>query len=97
MHVTIEHDEAASRFRFFLHEEVAGLADYVRDGDRWVFTHTEVRPEFSGRGLAGRLVRHAFEHVIDDGGTIVPVCPYVANYARKHPEFHDHVEEPRGM
>src|SRR5690625_5859283 len=74
MVTTIEHDEAQSRFTIHFEGEQAGVAEYERDGDRWVFTHTVVEPKFSGQGLAGKLVGHALDKVVADGGTIVPVC-----------------------
>src|SRR5690625_5312883 len=95
MVTTIEHDEAHSRFTIHVEGEQAGVAEYERDGDRWVFTHTVVQPEFSGQGLAGKLVGHALDRVIADGGTIVPVCSYVAGYVRKNPQYQEYTEPPQ--
>jgi len=95
MVTTIEHDEAQSRFTIHFEGEQAGVAEYERDGDRWVFTHTVVEPKFSGQGLAGKLVGHALDKVVADGGTIVPVCSYVAGYVRKNPQYQEYTEPPR--
>lgn len=94
MVATIEHDEAASRYVIHSEGERAGFAAYERDGDQWVFTHTEVDPQFSGRGLAGELVGHALDEVVAAGGTIVPVCEYVASYIRKNPQYEEHAVSP---
>lgn len=90
MVTTIEHNEATSRFVLHFEGQEAGVAEYERDGDQWVFTHTEVPPELSGRGLAGKLVGHALDAAIAEGGTIVPQCPYVAAYVRKHPQYQEY-------
>ncbi|WP_299531415.1 GNAT family N-acetyltransferase [uncultured Streptomyces sp.] len=67
----------------------AGLTAYRdRDAQR-VFFHTEVDDAFAGQGLAGVLVQQALEDVRASGKRIVPVCPYVAKFLKKHEEFAD--------
>ncbi|MFI8004851.1 GNAT family N-acetyltransferase [Streptomyces sp. NPDC086010] len=67
----------------------AGLTAYRdRDGQR-VFFHTGIDDAFGGRGLASVLVREALEDVRSSGRRIVPVCPYVAKFLKKHEEFAD--------
>lgn len=65
---------------------LAAVAD--RDNER-VFYHTEVDERFGGRGLATILVTQALEATRADGKRVVPVCPMVAAFVRKHPEFSD--------
>ena len=64
----------------------AGRADFVdapAAAER-IFFHTEVDPEFGGRGLAGLLLREALADSIRNGMTIVPVCPQFARHLKKH-------------
>ncbi|MGW9346878.1 hypothetical protein SAMN05421803_104238 [Nocardiopsis flavescens] len=65
----------------------AGRADFVdppgADGERVIF-HTEVAPEFGGRGLAGILVREALAGAARENLTVVPVCPLFARHLREH-------------
>ncbi|MBI3689274.1 MAG: N-acetyltransferase [Mycolicibacterium aromaticivorans] len=66
-----------------------GVADYVdHDGQR-MFHHTEVENAFEGRGLASIMVGEALAATRDAGLRIVAVCPMVAKYIEKHPEFAD--------
>lgn len=65
------------------------VADYRRDGDRMLMTHTEVHPELQGRGVAAQLVRAALAHARAQRLTIVPLCSYVRAYVRRHPEHQD--------
>lgn len=65
--------------------DVVGRADYVAEGDNVVFTHTIVKPEHRGRGIAGRLVEHAVEDVRGKGLHPVGQCWYVADYLADHP------------
>ncbi|MDN3258801.1 GNAT family N-acetyltransferase [Streptomyces sp. CSDS2] len=45
--------------------------------------------EFSGRGLASRLVREALGDVRETGRQVVPVCPYVKAFLERHEELAD--------
>lgn len=69
-------------------------ADYVIDGDVITFTHTIVPPALEGRGVASRLIRHALSEARARGLRVVPQCPFVAAYIRKHPEWADLLVEP---
>lgn len=77
------------RFVIAVEGRTVGLADF-HDGDgRRVFPHTEVNPEFQGRGLATILVAEALRATRAEGFRIVPTCWMVAEYIDKHPEYAD--------
>lgn len=69
-------------------------AEYVIDGDVITFTHTIVPPALEGRGIASRLIRHGLSEARARGLRVVPQCPFVAAYIRKHPEWADLLVEP---
>jgi len=69
-------------------------ADYVIEGDVITFTHTIVPPALEGRGIASRLIRHGLSEARARGLRVVPQCPFVAAYIRKHPEWADLLVEP---
>lgn len=65
----------------------AGRADFIdppEAADERIFFHTEVDPEFGGRGLAGLLLREALVDSIRNRLTVVPVCPLFARHLKKH-------------
>ena len=66
---------------------------HERDGQR-VFYHTEIDDAFGGRGLGTVLIAEALAATRADGLRIVAVCPMVAGYVKKHPEFDDIVDRP---
>lgn len=66
--------------------EVAILT-YERSSNRIIFFHTEVPPALEGRGIAGTLARTALEAARADGLEVVPLCPYVAAYIKRHQEY----------
>ncbi|WP_405690002.1 GNAT family N-acetyltransferase [Streptomyces sp. NBC_01185] len=81
--------DARHRYEILVEEVSAGFTAYRdRDGQR-VFFHTEIDDAFAGRGLASVLVEQALSHVRSTGKRIVPVCPYVAKFLKKHEEFAD--------
>lgn len=50
---------------------------------------TFVPPEARGRGMAGRLVGAALDHLRAEGKRIVPTCSYLGTYLDRHPEARD--------
>ncbi|MEU5404279.1 GNAT family N-acetyltransferase [Streptomyces sp. NPDC005963] len=51
-----------------------------------VAVHTVVEPEFEGRGIAGALVREFYGIAAREGVPVVPLCPYAAKWALRHPD-----------
>ena len=51
-----------------------------------VFTHTEVPQEIEGQGVGGSLVRAGLDYARHENLTVVPLCPFVEEYIRKHPK-----------
>lgn len=86
----------ARRYEARIGEELAGWVDYGRVGSRLVALHTEVPPEFGGRGIASALVRRVLADVRAAGGTVTPRCPFFVTHFERHPEDGDLVAPPRG-
>jgi predicted GNAT family acetyltransferase len=86
---TVQRVDSRHRYEVLVDGERAGLTAYRdRDGQR-VFFHTEIDDAFAGQGLASLLVEQALTDVRASGKRIVPVCPYVAKFLKKHDEFAD--------
>jgi uncharacterized protein len=66
---------------------VAGFSEYNLLHDSIVFTHTEVLQE--GKGVGSFLAKGALDDARKQGKHVVPVCPFIAAYLRKHREFID--------
>jgi predicted GNAT family acetyltransferase len=70
-------------------DRVMGFSQYVvRDG-AYVFFHTEVDSAFEGQGIGGRIAAGVMEFVRDSGKKILPQCPFIRGYMRKHPDTQD--------
>ncbi len=63
------------------------IAEYIIAGEKIFLTHTEVPPELKGRGKASALVKAVLEDIAEKDLRLVPQCPFVAAYIRRHPEW----------
>ncbi|BEP14914.1 GNAT family N-acetyltransferase [Acidothermaceae bacterium B102] len=73
---------------------LVGKAVYAVSGSRVIFLHTEVDPKVQGQGIAQELARQALDAVRASGRTVVPQCPFIAGYIRRHPDYADLVSPP---
>jgi uncharacterized protein len=86
--LTITHNQAAERFEMRV-DGLRALLTYGRLADRIVFLHAEVPPSLEGQGLAGKLTSFALDFARASHLHVVPRCPYVSNFIRKHAEYQD--------
>ena len=89
--VTITDNTAAHRFEAELDGAVA-FAEYQLKPGQLVLPHTVVPPAFEGKGVASALARHAFGYARERGLRVVPTCPFMAGWVKKHAEAQDIVD-----
>ncbi len=77
------------RYEAWVDGDLAGFAAYQRDGQRVVFTHTEVDDAFEGRGVGSALARDALDDVRASGRSAVPQCPFIRSWIDRHPDYAD--------
>jgi predicted GNAT family acetyltransferase len=87
-------NELEDRFELWYGDRLAGFAAYRHRAGATVFVHTEIDPEFEGKGLGSALAGQALDQTVARGEAIIPVCPFISAYLRKHPEYDDHVQWP---
>lgn len=68
---------------------LVGLIRYRTEPGVVVLVHTEVEEAVEGTGVGSQLVRGALDDIRARGLRLVPVCPFVAAYLRRHPEYAD--------
>ena len=74
-------------------DDLTAFAAYERDDGVIVFAHTEVPPQFQGKGVGAALARGALDAARAEGAEVIPLCPFIASYIRRHPEYLDLVSE----
>ena len=84
-----EHSSKVTRSRFEFEEagEIAYLDFEVDEGGWMTLWHTEVPPSLRQRGIAGTLAKTALEYARDKNLKVDVVCPSVADFILKNPEF----------
>jgi predicted GNAT family acetyltransferase len=70
----------------------AGLAAFEEQGPAVVITHTEIEEAFGGQGIGGQLAQAALDDIRDRGLSVVPMCPFIASWIDKHPDYADLVQ-----
>jgi predicted GNAT family acetyltransferase len=86
---TVQRVQEKNRYEIRIDGQPVGFAAYRDKGDQRVFYHTEIDEAFGGRGLSTVLVTQALTEAREAGKRIVPVCPFVAAYLKKHDGFAD--------
>lgn len=75
------------RYEISVDGEPAGVAEYHLYQDLMAFCHTEIGPEFGGRGLATELIRSALDDARDRNLQVEPFCRFVRGFITKNPEY----------
>ncbi len=88
---------SASRYELRVGGELAGFVEYkLRQHDTVVsIVHTEVLDAFQGKGLATHLARFSLDDARGRGLAVLPFCPYIASWIKKHPDYADLVPADR--
>ncbi len=94
--VSISRQDARQRYEIAVAGELAGFIEYRAQGQSMALVHTEVLPQFEGRGLAARLAGFALDDLRRQGAKVVPSCSYIATYIERHPQLRDLVDPQHG-
>jgi predicted GNAT family acetyltransferase len=77
------------RFEVTVDGELSGFLVYRSRKGLLALIHTEVENRFEGRGLGGRLARFALDQARAEGLAVLPFCPFVNDWMKRHPEYVD--------
>ncbi|MFB9080061.1 GNAT family N-acetyltransferase [Flavobacterium procerum] len=68
----------------------AGKMTYTWAGDsKFIIDHTEVSPEFNGKGVGKKLLMAAVEYARNNNLKIIPLCPFAKSVFDKVEEIRD--------
>ena len=83
----VKFNEELSQFEMDLDGGKAFIG-FIRERDGTLnLVHTEVPPEYEGKGVGSRLVKQTLEQIKTTDKKIVPSCPFIAAYIKRHPEY----------
>jgi predicted GNAT family acetyltransferase len=87
--LVVRDNPAELRYEAVRDGQLVGLIRYRTEPGVVVLVHTEVDEAVEGTGVGSRLVRGALDDIRARGLRLVPVCPFVGAYLRRHPEYAD--------
>ena len=86
MELEVKDNPASHRFEAVVEGKTAFI-DYKLKDDEMKVLHTEVPKELEGRGIAGTMTRQVLEYIDTHHLQLIPLCPYMKSYLKKHPEY----------
>jgi predicted GNAT family acetyltransferase len=90
-----EISDNAALHRFELHVDGRNaILVYERTGDLLRLIHTEVPQSLEGKGVGSNLVSAVLRLAQENNLSVVPLCPFVAQYVKRHPEYSAVVDPP---
>ncbi|RNI26869.1 GNAT family N-acetyltransferase [Rufibacter latericius] len=86
MELDIRNNPAAHQFETTVDGKTAVVQYRLKD-DVMTVLHTIVPEELEGRGIAAALTKQVLNYIAAEKLQLVPLCPYMASYLKKHPEY----------
>ena len=81
-------NSAAHQFEVTGTDGLARLT-YRENADHITLVHTEVAPELEGKGYGSLLARFALDYARANKLRVIPSCPFVSQFIRRHPDYAD--------
>lgn len=81
-------NQQAKQFQFQLEQGAIARIEYIKTkDDRIYLTHTEVPQAYAGQGIGSKLIGQTLQYIKDQGWSLIPLCPFVAKYLQRHPQW----------
>ncbi|MBL1409142.1 GNAT family N-acetyltransferase [Sphingobacterium faecale] len=85
-HIPLVKNDLDHRFEINVNGYLAFI-DFKETRSRISLIHTEAAAELKGTGAAQAVVEKTLLFIEQDGRKLMPYCPYVFAYVKKHPEW----------
>lgn len=86
-------NEAGQRFELHYQGHTAFI-DYKETSGQIALTHTEAAEALAGSGAAAAVVEKTLRYIEESGKKLLPFCPYVFAFIKKHPGW-KHIVDTR--
>ena len=90
--IPLHKNEDKKRFELEVNGHLAFI-DYKETESYIALIHTESPAELAGTGAASAVVEKTLTYVKESGKKLLPYCPFVFAYIKKHPEWKAIVDE----
>ena len=87
--IIINFNQRESRSIALNEGNIIGYSQYKEENNIWSITHTVVKQEFGGRGIAKRLVLAVIEEARKQNKKINPICSYAKKMMESSDEYKD--------
>ena len=86
MGLEVKNNAEEKRYEAFYEGKLIKI-DYLSAKNKIYLTHTEVPTELEGKGLGKAIVEKALEDIEEQGKELVPLCPFVAAFLKRHQDW----------
>jgi predicted GNAT family acetyltransferase len=86
MDIPVINNKEQLQFEMHADGETAVLQYRFHEGLIWLM-HTEVPAKLEGKGIASTLARFGLEWAKENTIKVKVLCPFVALYLKRHPEY----------
>ena len=90
--IVINFNQRESRSVALNEGNIIGYCQYKEQDNVWSITHTVVKQEFGGRGIAKRLVLAVIEEARKQNKKINPICSYAKKMMESSDEYKDVIQ-----
>lgn len=84
--IPLHKNEEKKRYEIEINGHFAFI-NFGENGSQIALVHTETEPELAGKGAATAVVEKTLQSIEESGKKLLPFCPYVFAYIKKHPEW----------
>jgi uncharacterized protein len=86
--IPIVNNKELGRFELTYQGHTA-ILEYRIHGTSVLFPHTLVPPPIEGNGIAARMSAHALDFARQSNLSVIPACPFVAQFISENLEYAD--------
>ena len=79
-------NEAEKQYEFHIDRFILRM-EYIKVPGKIFLTHTELPVELEGKGIGSALIKQVLEEIEKLDLVLIPMCPFVATYIKRHPEW----------
>lgn len=90
--IPLAKNEESNRFEIIV-DGLKAFIDYKEETGIITIIHTEVAPELEGKGASTAVIEKTLAYIEQHNYKLVPLCPFVFAYIKKHPEWKRIVDE----